>query len=48
MAAGVSRLGRATFPGQRESYRLGTPSVGNLRLIEEGNGAGQIYQSSAA
>jgi hypothetical protein len=48
MRAGVSRWGRATFPSQRESYRLGTPNAVNLRLIEEGNGAGQIYQSSAA
>jgi hypothetical protein len=47
MVVGVSRLGRATFPGLRESYRLGTPNAGNLRLIEEGNGAGQIYQSSS-
>jgi len=32
MATGVSRMGRATFPGQRESYRLGTPNAGNVRL----------------
>src|SRR6267142_4934188 len=32
MTVGVSRLRRATFPGQRESYRLGTPKSGKLRL----------------
>jgi hypothetical protein len=32
MKAGVSRGGRATFPGLRESYRLGIPNTGNLRL----------------
>jgi len=32
MATGVSRVGRATFPGQRESYQLSTPNAGNVRL----------------
>src|SRR5580700_8710512 len=48
MEVGVSRWGRTTFRGRRESHWLGIPNAGNLRLIEEGNGAGKIHQSASA